>query len=172
MTETTATTSATATATEIPVVPAARIGNPALIVQGAMKGLIAFSAAAEKVGLPKTLVKLVHLRASQINSCGVCVHMHGGELREAGESDARIFSVAAWRDTPFYTAAERAALALTEDVTRIADRSDAVSDEVWNEAAKHFGEQELAALLIEIAAINAWNRLNLASRQVAGQGWG
>lgn len=150
------------------VVPTARIANPALSAPGAMKALIAFSAAAKQAGLPQTTVYLAHLRASQINSCGVCVHMHAGELRQAGESDDRIFSVAAWREAPFYTAAERAALALTEEVTRIADRGDAVPDHVWDEAAKHYNEEQLAALVIEIAAINTWNRLNLATRQVVG----
>lgn len=161
------TTATTANATA-PVVPTPRMNNPAMVVDGAMKALIAFSGAAEKAGLPKTTTYLVHLRASQINNCGVCVHMHSAELRKAGESDDRVFSVAAWREAPFYTAAERAALALTEEVTRIADRGDAVPDAVWNEAARHYTEHELAALLIEIAAINTWNRLNLATRQVAG----
>ena len=97
--------------------------------------------------------------------------MHGGALKKAGQSDDRLFSVAAWRDTPYFTDAERAALALTEAVTRLNDREDPVPDEVWNEAAKHYDEKALAALLVSIAGINVWNRLNAAVRQVAGQKW-
>jgi AhpD family alkylhydroperoxidase len=109
----------------------------------------------------------VHLRASQINGCGVCVDMHWREARKAGETDERMFAVAAWRETPYFTDAERAALALTEAVTRLADRPDAVSDEVWNEAARHYDERGLATLLAAIVTINAWNRLNVATRQIA-----
>jgi alkylhydroperoxidase family enzyme len=97
--------------------------------------------------------------------------MHSKELKQAGASDERIFAVAAWREAPFYSDAERAALALTEAVTRLSDRADPVPDAVWDEAARHYDEATLAALLIHIAAINAWNRINAATRQVAGQ-WG
>ena len=107
----------------------------------------------------------MHLRASQINGCSVCVEMHAQELKAAGTSDERIWAVAAWREAPYFTDAERAALALTEAVTRIADRSDPVPDEVWDEAARHYDEQALAALTIEIGAINLWNRLNVATCQ-------
>jgi AhpD family alkylhydroperoxidase len=116
--------------------------------------------------------KLVHLRASQINGCSVCVAMHARELKDAGEADERIFSVAAWRDTPYFTDAERAALDLTEAVTRLADRPDPVPDAVWNEAARLYDEPALAALILSIAQINVWNRLNAAVRQVAGAAWG
>ena len=91
--------------------------------------------------------------------------MHAKALKEAGESDDRIFTAAAWRDTPYFTDAERAALALTEALTRIADRGDPVSDELWDEVARHYDEKALAALLLEIAGINVWNRLNAAVRQ-------
>jgi alkylhydroperoxidase family enzyme len=94
--------------------------------------------------------------------------MHAQELKEAGESDERIFAVSGWRDAPYFTDAERAALALTEAATRLSDRPDPVPDEVWDEAARHYDEPELASLVISIAAINAWNRLNVATRQVAG----
>ncbi len=110
----------------------------------------------------------MHLRASQINGCAYCVEMHARELKQAGATDERIFAVAAWRDAPYFTAAERAALALAEAVTRLSDRPDPVPDEIWDEAARHFDEQALAALLIEIASINTWNRLNVPTRQVAG----
>jgi alkylhydroperoxidase family enzyme len=97
--------------------------------------------------------------------------MHARELKKAGESDERVFAVAAWRDTPWFTGPERAALALTEAVTRLADRSDPVPDDVWGEVSKHYDEPQRAALVIQIALINAFNRLNAAVKQVAGAGW-
>ena len=146
----------------------ARIANPALSVPGAMDALLALSKSATKAGVPHRTLELLHLRASQINGCSVCVDMHSKGLQQAGEADERIFAVGAWREAPYYTDAERAALALTECVTRLADRPDPVPDEVWNEAAAHFTEPQLAALVVDMAAINAWNRLNAATRQVAG----
>jgi AhpD family alkylhydroperoxidase len=121
--------------------------------------------------LPLAIRKLVELRASQINGCSVCAYMHAEELKKAGESDDRIFTVAAWRDTPFFTDVERAALALTECVTRLADRADPVPDDVWEEARKHFDDKPLAALIVEIALINVWNRLNATVKQVVGAPW-
>jgi AhpD family alkylhydroperoxidase len=149
----------------------ARMTNPVLVLPDAMKALIALSRAADTGTVPAVTHKLVHLRASQINGCGVCVDMHARELRELGESDQRIFAVAAWRETPYYTDGERAALGLAEAATRLADRSDPVPDDVWDAAADHFDEKELAGLMVSIAAINAWNRLNVATRQIAGTGW-
>jgi AhpD family alkylhydroperoxidase len=146
----------------------ARITNPAMSVPGAMDALLALSKSATKAGIPHRTLELLHLRASQINGCSVCVDMHSKGLQQAGEADERIFAVGAWRETPYFTAAERAALALTECVTRLADRPDPVPDEVWDEAAAHFSEPQLAALVVDMAAINAWNRLNAATRQVAG----
>jgi len=145
-----------------------RIPNPAVSVPGAMDALLALSKSATKAGIPHRTLELVHLRASQINGCAVCVDMHSKDLQRTGEADERIFAVAAWREAPYYTDAERAALALAEYVTRLADRSDPVPDEVWAEAATHYDEAALAALVIDIAAINAWNRINAATRQVAG----
>jgi AhpD family alkylhydroperoxidase len=114
----------------------------------------------------------MNLRASQINGCGVCVNMHPRLAKKAGETDDRLFAVAAWRETPYFTDAERAALALTEATTRISDRPDPVPDEIWDEAARHYDEATLAAIVIAIASINVWNRLNVATRQVAGaSGW-
>ena len=110
----------------------------------------------------------MHLRASQINGCSVCVDMHPKLAKRAGETDERLFSVAAWRDTPYFTEGERAALGLTEALTRISDRADPVPDEVWSEADKHFDEPALAALVLAIASINVWNRLNVAVRQPVG----
>jgi len=142
--------------------------HPAFIVPDAMPSLMALGAAAKKGGVPETTLYLVHLRASQINGCGFCVDMHARELEKAGETKERIFAVAAWRDTPWFTDADRAALALTEAATRLADRSDPVPDDVWNEAVRHFDEPALASLLLNVALINFWNRLNVTTRQVAG----
>jgi AhpD family alkylhydroperoxidase len=118
--------------------------------------------------VPYVTRKLIHLRASQINGCSVCVDMHARELKEAGESDQRIFTVSAWREAPYFTEAERAALALTEATTRLSDREDPVPDAIWDEAARHYDEPALATLVLQIALINVWNRLNAATRQVAG----
>ena len=148
-----------------------RIANPAFAVPGAMDALAALSKAISRVRISERTLELMHLRASQINGCGVCAVQHPKIARKLGETDDRIFAVAAWRDAPFFTDAERAALALTEAVTRIADSSDPVPDDVWDEAARHYDEQELAALVLSIATINVWNRLNVATRQVAGQEW-
>jgi len=146
----------------------ARIPNPAISVPGAMDALLALSKSATKAGIPHRTLELLHLRASQINGCSVCVDMHSKGLQQAGETVERIFAVGAWREAPYFTDAERAALALTECVTRLADRPDPVPDDVWDEAAAHFTEPQLAALVVDMAAINAWNRLNAATRQVAG----
>jgi AhpD family alkylhydroperoxidase len=145
------------------------MNNPAMVLPEAMKALHALGAAAENKGVPSSTIALVHLRASQINGCSVCVDMHPRMMKKAGETDERLHAVAAWRDAPYFTDAERAALALTEAATRLADRTDAVPDEVWAEAARHYDEQALAALSIAIASINVWNRLNALTRQVAGQ---
>src|SRR5690348_17974781 len=124
-----------------------RIENPALAVPGALQALQDLHHAVTQAGIPETTLQLVHLRASQINGCGVCVDMHSRELRNAGESDARILTVAAWRDVSYFTEAERAALALTEAATRLADRADPVPDDVWDEAARHYDESQLGALV-------------------------
>ena len=146
----------------------ARMTSPVMIVNDAMKAMYALGKASDQGGVPRTTSLLVVLRASQINGCSVCVDMHARELRKAGETDERLFAVGAWRDAPWFTDAERAALDLTEAVTRIADRPDPVPDAVWAEAATHYDEQGLASLLLTISSINVWNRLNVATRQVAG----
>ena len=145
----------------------ARMNHPVMVVPDAMKALHALGDLT-KNSLPEKLLELVHLRASQINGCSVCVDMHSKLAGRAGETGERLFAVAAWRDTPYFTEAERAALALTEALTRISDRADPVPDEVWSEADKHFDEAELAALILAIANINVWNRLNVAVRQPVG----
>ncbi|MBR0874273.1 carboxymuconolactone decarboxylase family protein [Bradyrhizobium tropiciagri] len=145
----------------------ARMNHPVMVVPDAMKALQALSETS-KQGLPEKLIELVHLRASQINGCSVCVDMHPKLAKRAGETDERLFAVGAWRDAPYFTEGERAALALTEAMTRLSDRADPVPDAVWDEAARHFDEHELANLLLSIAAINVWNRLNVAVRQPVG----
>jgi AhpD family alkylhydroperoxidase len=149
----------------------ARMTNPAFAVPGALDALHAVSKTVSRARIPISR-ELVHLRASQINGCSVCVDMHAKGARQAGESEERVFAVAAWRDTPYFTDAERAALALTEALTRVADRPDAVPDEIWDAAAEHFDEVQLGALVLDIAMSNVWNRLNVATRQIVGeQSW-
>jgi AhpD family alkylhydroperoxidase len=149
----------------------ARMTNPVMVLPDAMKALLALSRAAQSSPVPETTHKLIHLRVSQINGCSVCVDMHARELKEAGERDERIWGIGAWRESPYFSDAERAALALAECVTRLADRPDAVPDAVWDDAAAHYDEKELSSLLVSIAAINVWNRLNAATRQPAGSAW-
>ncbi|NLE79603.1 MAG: carboxymuconolactone decarboxylase family protein [Rhodococcus sp.] len=146
----------------------ARMNNPVKVLPKAMKALYALSTSTDDGGVPASTIHLVHLRASQINGCGVCVDMHVKEARKDGDTDERLHAVAGWRDTPYFDDAERAALALTESVTRLSDRSDAVPDDVWNEATRYYDEAQMSALLVQIAAINAWNRLNVSTKQVAG----
>ncbi|MDR0342910.1 MAG: carboxymuconolactone decarboxylase family protein [Nocardiopsaceae bacterium] len=149
----------------------ARMTSIGVVAPDAVKALIAFARSAQNAGVPETTANLIRLRASQINGCSVCTEMHSRDIKKAGESDDRVFAVAAWRDSPYFTGAERAALALTEAVTRLADRPDPVPDEVWDEAARHYDERALAALLLEIAAINAFNRLSVPAHQPSGQQW-
>ncbi len=149
----------------------ARIGNPAFVVPDAMDALQGIHKAIQRTGLDPKLLELMNLRASQINGCGVCALQHPKIARKLGESDDRLLAVVAWRDAPFFTDAERAALALTEAATRLSDTADPVPDEIWDEAARHYDEHELAGLVMAIASINVWNRLNVATRQVAGAEW-
>ena len=143
----------------------ARIKSPAVTLPGVLPAALALGEAVAKAGVPLKTLTLVDLRASQINGCSLCVDMHARELKEMDETDERLFAVAAWRETPYFDDAERAALALTEAATRMSDRSDPVSDEVWREAARHFDERALGALIVRIAVINFWNRVNVTTRQ-------
>ena len=113
----------------------------------------------------------MHLRASQINGCSVCVDMHAKELQHDGVPLEHIFAVAAWRETPYFTDAERAALELTENLTRIADQADPVPDAVWKQVLLHYSQPEIAALLVDIALINSWNRFNVAVKMMVGEKW-
>ncbi|WP_431043197.1 carboxymuconolactone decarboxylase family protein [Streptomyces sp. P1-3] len=147
--------------------------NPAFVLPDGMKGIAAIFKAINQGGISHELQEIVGLRASQINGCSACVHAHAQNLRKAGVSEERVAAVAAWREAPFFSEDEAAALRLTESVTRLADRSgDAVPDRVWDEAADHFDEQQLAALLLVIGVTNLFNRLNAAIKEPAGTSWG
>ncbi len=143
-----------------------RMKSPVMVIPEAMQAMLALGKSAKNSGVPEATFHLLLLRASQINGCSFCVDMHARDLKKIGETDERIFGVAAWRESPFFTEPERAALALTESATRLSDRPDPVPDEVWNEAARHYDEKAMASLVIAIAVINAWNRISVTTRQM------
>jgi AhpD family alkylhydroperoxidase len=147
-----------------------RIANPAMILEagGAVQDLYK---SIYQGGVPQTILELVHLRASQINGCAPCVFSGLSNLKKAGESDERIGLVAVWREAPQFTDEEKAALALAEAATRMADGADGVTDAVWDGAAQFFDEKQLAAIVMMIALTNLFNRLNATTRQVAGKAW-
>ena len=149
----------------------ARMKNPAMVLPDVMQPVQALNEAISKGGVPQATLELIHLRVSQVNGCSACVDGAARIAKKGGETDERLFAVAAWREAPYFTDAERAALALTEAATRLADRADPVPDEVWDEAARHYDEEGLAALVLAIATTNVFNRLNVTTRQVAGA-WG
>jgi AhpD family alkylhydroperoxidase len=146
----------------------ARIKNPVMSVPGAFDGMAKLGDAAKSAGVPDETLALVALRASQINGCAVCVDIHTRELEYLGQSSERIHLVAVWREAPYFNDAERAALGLAEAATRMADRPDPVTDEVWDEVVRHYSEEQLGALIVSIATINAYNRLNGVTRQITG----
>lgn len=149
-----------------------RMKNPAEIITAAVKPIQDVYAAAFQGGVPPATLALVHLRISQINGCGQCIDGGFKHAKQAGETDERLFAVSAWREAPYFTEAERAALALAEFVTRLADRPDPVPDEIWDGATQHYDEKAMAGLLLAIATVNLFNRLNVPTRQVAGaQKW-
>lgn len=143
------------------VVPPVRLAVDELVPH-INKAMNALEAASRKVSVEAPLLELVRLRASQLNGCAYCVDMHSHDARKGGESEQRLYAVAVWRETPFFTARERAALELTEAATRLTHGE--VSDEVFNRAAAQFTEVELAELIWVIAVINAWNRLGATAR--------
>ncbi|MER8012355.1 carboxymuconolactone decarboxylase family protein [Streptomyces sp. NPDC094149] len=152
--------------------PTARMKNPAMVLPDAMKGIQTIFQAMYQGGVAPQILELVHLRASQINGCSACVFAGVTGAKKHGESDERLHAVAAWREAPFFTDAERAALALTECATRIADRTGkAVPDELWNDATNHFTEEQLSAIILMIALTNFFNRLNTTIEEPAGTTW-
>jgi AhpD family alkylhydroperoxidase len=150
----------------------ARMTNPAMLLPDATKAINLLYKAAHSAGVPISTLELIHLRASQINGCSACVDSGARSAKKNGETDERLFAVSAWREASYFTDAERAALALAEASTRLADRADAVPDDIWDDAAKHFTEPELAAIVLWVATTNFFNRLNAPTRQPAPQHWG
>ncbi|GAA2455179.1 carboxymuconolactone decarboxylase family protein [Streptomyces lavendulocolor] len=150
----------------------ARMDNPATVIPEVMPAIQDLIKAAKKGGVPETVLELVHLRASQINGCGFCVDLGARQAKKSGVTDEQLHAVAAWREAPYFSDAERAALALAEAATRLADTPDAVPDHVWEEAAHHFDERQLASIILWVATTNFFNRINVTVKQPAGlPGW-
>ncbi|MBE1559584.1 carboxymuconolactone decarboxylase family protein [Nonomuraea africana] len=146
--------------------------NPAYVLPDTMQGIQLLMKSMGQGGVPEQTMALVGLRASQINGGGACVHVEAIGAREAGVSDERLLALPAWRETPFFTDAERAALALVEAATRLADRpGDAVSDELWEEFAAHYDERQRAALILYIATGAFFNTINATIKEQAGTTW-
>jgi len=139
--------------------------NPVALLPDAMGPLTALGKLVTTGPVPATTIELVHLRTSQINGCAVCIDL---AMSKTKDTPQRLAAIAVWQDAPFFTDAERAALALTEAVTRMADQTDRVPDAVWAEATRHYDEKQLAALVLSISVFNLYNRLNVSTRQVAG----
>ncbi|WP_327354484.1 carboxymuconolactone decarboxylase family protein [Streptomyces sp. NBC_01304] len=156
-------------ATEAPVAVKARMKSPAMVLPGVVQNIHQLMESARAGGVPDATLELVHLRVSQINGCGYCVDAGAAQARKAGMSEERISAVAAWREAPYYTASERAALSLAEYATRIADKSEPVPDDVWEEAIRYFDEKQMASLVMWIAITNLFNRINVPVRQPAGK---
>jgi alkylhydroperoxidase family enzyme len=144
----------------------ARMKNPAVLVPEALEPLVALGKILTSSPVPAKTLTLVHLRVSQINGCAACVDLGLGKQED---TPRRLAHVAVWQESPFFTDAERAALALAESMTRLADQTERVPDAVWNEAARHYDERALANLVLYIGVTNLYNRLNVATRQVAGE---
>jgi AhpD family alkylhydroperoxidase len=151
---------------------APRLPSPSTILPDVAKGIHQMIGAIYKSGAPRATLELVHLRVSQVNACGACIDSGWRGAKKAGESDERLHNVAAWRHTPYFSDAERAALALAESMTRLADEADAVPDAVWAEAARHHDEKSLAAIVAWIGLVNLFNRMNVATGvMAAGEQW-
>jgi len=148
-----------------------RLKSPTALLPDVMAPVQALLKSAYSAGVARSTMELVHLRASQINGCAWCVVHGAGQAAKAGESAERLAAVAVWREAPYFDEAERAALALTEAATRLADRPDPVPDEIWDAAAKHYDERQLAAIVLMIGMSNLFNRFNVTTRQIAGSGW-
>ena len=150
----------------------ARMKNPAMVLPDAMTGIQNIYKAMHKGGVRKPPWSWCICAQVQINGCSPCVDAGVKSARKAGESDDRLLQVVAWRESDLFTDAERAALAMAEAATRLADHPEAVSDEIWSEAADHFDEQQLAAIILMIGITNLFNRLNTTIREPAGATWG
>ncbi|MBC9713274.1 carboxymuconolactone decarboxylase family protein [Streptomyces sp. TRM66268-LWL] len=148
-----------------------RMQNPAALLPGSMESIQGLFKAVHSGGVDPQILELVHLRASQINGCSACVDGGTKTARKSGVSDEKLATVVAWRETPYFSDEERAALALAEAATRLADHPDAVNDAVWDEAASYFDEKQLASIILMIGVTNLFNRLNATTRQIAGA-WG
>ena len=133
---------------------------------GAYKAMLGLETYLNQCGLDKKLLDLIRMRVSQINGCAYCLDMHWKELRAAGDTEQRLYGLDAWRESPYYGDRERAALAWAEAVTLVSEGH--VPDEVFEEAHRHFNDEELANLTLAVGAINVWNRLNIAFRTVPG----
>src|ERR1700722_18195962 len=142
----------------------ARMKNPAAVIPGAWQAVVELSKASDSGGVPADTMEIVHLRVSQVNGCSACV----ASAARSKQSAERLVTVAAWRESPYFTDAERAALALAEAATRLADSTDPVPDAIWDEAARHYDEQGMASLMLKIAVTNVFNRPNRVTRQPAG----
>lgn len=159
---------AAAETADAPIMIEPRISNPAGLVPDAWEGIQKLLLAVHKGGVPASTLELTHMRASQINGCSACIEGAVRHARKAGQVADRLLAVAAWRHSSQFTAAERAALELAEAITRLADRSDPVSDDIWNRAAEHYDERALAALVLHVALTNLFNRLNVSTQQPPG----
>jgi len=157
------------TASEPEIAIEARLDNPAALLPEAYEGIQKLIAAVRRGGLPESILELTHMRASQINGCSTCIEGTVAHANKTGEElDERLMMVAAWRHSSRFTEAERAALELTEEVTRLADRPEPVPDDTWARAAWHYDKKGLAALVLHVALVNLFNRVNVATRQPAG----
>jgi AhpD family alkylhydroperoxidase len=141
--------------------------NAVKVAPGAYQAMLALENYVRKSSLEQSLLELVRMRASQINGCAYCLDMHSKDARANGETEQRLYTLDAWRETPFFTERERAALAWTEAVTLVS--KDHVPDNVYEEIRRHFSEEELANLTLAIVTINGWNRLSIAFRAVPGE---
>ncbi|MGK5734201.1 carboxymuconolactone decarboxylase family protein [Streptomyces sp. URMC 124] len=151
----------------------ARMKNPATVLPDTMTGIQHLFKAMHKGGVPQEILELVHLRVSQINGCSACVYGGVASAKKAGLTDEKLHAVAAWHEAPFFTDAERAALALAEASTRLADHTGkAVPDDIWDAAADLFTEEQLAAIILMVATTNFFNRLNTTIEEPAGTTWG
>jgi AhpD family alkylhydroperoxidase len=145
-----------------------RMPNPAFVIPDGFQGIGKLLGAVAQGGVPASTLELVGLRVSQINGCTACVQGHWEEAKKAGETDERLVSVAAWRESPYFDDAERVALALSDALTRLADRSDdAVPDDLWQAVRAHYDERQTAALLLQIGTLNLFNRINVAVKEQA-----